>query len=102
MTTESGSITVERVAALKDALRSYVIVIDGEERGGLKPGEKRTFEVAPGPHVVAARISWTGSGDVQVEVPPGGEIRLMVQLAGHPLNPWREFTSTKYLRLEAE
>ena len=40
------------------------------------------FPASPGPHIVAARIDWSGNPEVTVHVPPGGQVTLEVEPAG--------------------
>jgi hypothetical protein len=80
---QAGHISVERPRGYYVAVfRRYKILIDGKKVGAVKRGKTVSFAVIPGPHVVAARIDWSGSPQVTVHVPPGGQITLDVEPAG--------------------
>jgi hypothetical protein len=91
-------IIVERPKIVRDRLRKYVIEIDGVEAGRLASGETRTFSVAPGEHKVRARISWTGSREVSVDLAQGSVVHLLVKpAAGNPME--KALTNNGYLNL---
>jgi hypothetical protein len=80
---EPGQITVERPSGCAVAIfRRYRILVDGKEAGTVKRDQSVSFTVAPGPHIVVARIDWSGSPETTVHVPPGGHIKLDVEPAG--------------------
>jgi hypothetical protein len=73
-----GTIEFEREGGYyRDALRAYVIVVDGAAVGRVRAGERESVEVAAGAHEVYVHISrlWRSPG-VRVEVPAGGLVRL--------------------------
>ncbi len=87
----------------RDALRSYILEVDGLARGRIKPGQSVAVDLDPGPHAVRARISWTGSPRLEVALKPGQTVRLRVEPAGTPAQAWwRVMGRTRYLRLSAE
>jgi hypothetical protein len=93
-----GQIAVERPGGYYvAAFRRYRIMLDGKKVGALRRGETVSFPVRPGPHIVAARIDWSGSPDVTVHVPPGGQVTLEVEPAGDAFA--RMFSADKMLTL---
>lgn len=82
---ESGEIVVERPKGYYVAVyRRYRILIDDREVGAVKRGETLRTTVTTGPHTVAARIDWSGSPAVEVNVPPGGRVALDVEPSSDP------------------
>jgi len=93
----SGLIVVSRPKGYyQDTLRSYRILIDGNEVGRIKRGETLPVTIPSGRHVVAAKIDWTGSPEVEVNVPPGGRVAATVK-PGDPIRGF--FAKDKYLTL---
>ncbi|WP_147251470.1 hypothetical protein [Blastococcus sp. TBT05-19] len=81
----SGEIIVERPKGYYVAVyRRYRILIDGRKVGAVKRGETLRTTVTAGPHTVAARIDWSGSPAVEVNVPPGGQVALDVEPSNDP------------------
>ena len=79
----AGQIVVERPGGYYVAvLRGYRIFVDGTKVATVRNGRTVSFTVAPGPHVVAARVDWSGSPAVPVHVPAGGRVTLDVEPAG--------------------
>lgn len=54
----------------------------------LRPGQAETVRVRPGPHSIQARMDWTSSSLLSVELPKNGKIRVEVSL------PWSAFWRT--------
>jgi len=65
----------------RDLLRSYRLEVDGELRGTVRRGQVLELEVPAGSHAVRARIDWTGSPDIVVDVQPGGSVTVVVEPA---------------------
>ena len=63
-------ISVTRDSGYADALRAYQVVLDGRELGDLRPGETRTFDVAPGAHTLTMKIDWCGSKPLEIALAP--------------------------------
>lgn len=61
-------IRITRASQYADGARAYRIVIDGVERGKIKRGETKEFEVENGVHTVCAKMDWCGSPELCVEV----------------------------------
>ena len=108
-----GLIRIQRRQVLKDVLRRYTVLIDGERVGKLSPFRTGSYPVAPGRHTVQLRIAGTGksqSDDISVEV-ARGETRLMrtapSSLKGMLYLPLAIFNPRKYaprpwIRLETK
>jgi hypothetical protein len=96
-TSPSGELVVSRPAGwYQDLLRRYEVVVDGRVAGRLRRGEELRVDVPAGRHRVQARIDWTGSPPVEVDVPPSGTVTVTVT----PDDPVRGlFSSDRYLRL---
>lgn len=70
------AIEIHRRKGWRDKFRKYRVVIDGNEVGRLRERDTGTYAVEPGAHEVMARIDWTGSPALLIEVPVGGVVRL--------------------------
>jgi len=94
---DTGTIVVSRPAGgYRDLLRRYRIEVDGVEQGTVKRGEQLTTSAACGARRVRARIDWTGSPDVEVQVPPEATVTLVVTNRGNA------FGRRSYLYLSVE
>jgi hypothetical protein len=81
----------------QDATRSYRVEVDGREVGRLKPGETLEVPVSAGRHSVAARIDWSGSPAVNLDLNDGDRIDLTVKPSA---NGWTKlFTRSGWLSL---
>jgi hypothetical protein len=97
----SGRIVVDRPSAgSRNLLRRYNIKVDGELVGTIRRGGRLAVEVSPGSHHVEARIDWTGSPRVEVNVVDGTDAHLTVRPAGNPFQGYQAYTKHGYLRLE--
>jgi hypothetical protein len=96
-----GTLVLRRPAARwRDRLRAYRIEVDGETCVDLRQGESRVLELPPGPHRVRARIDWTGSPEVEVEVVAGATLECRVEPAGPAIAVlWQIFGRDQYLRM---
>lgn len=65
----------------RDVLRSYRIEVDGVFRVAVRRGQVFELEVPAGRHVVRARIDWTGSPEMVVDVHPGSSVTAVVEPA---------------------
>lgn len=84
----------------RDLMRSYVVVLDGKQVGRVGKGEEVTVAIAPGRHVVRARIDWTGSPEIEFTVEAGGRAAFCVGAAGGPFRLDQMFSRGRYLTLE--
>lgn len=83
-----------------DQLRAYSVLVDGKRVGSLKQDEVVTVELATGEHEVQARIDWTGSKKLTINIEADFETRLEVVPAGNAVTWWRGFFSrTRWLDL---
>jgi hypothetical protein len=62
----------------KDRLRAYKVVVDGRVVGKIKRGETKSFELEPGQHEVYAKIDWTQSQTLRIDVGAGDKVDLTV------------------------
>jgi len=80
--------------------RAYKIRVDGESAQKIRAGQYVVFDQPSGHYTVDARIDWTGSEEVGVDVFAGSVVHLRVGLAGSPLSfVWRALTSHGCLQL---
>lgn len=100
---DSARIVVRRPpGGARDLLRKYWIEVDGTRVGTLSRGDTAEFAVVPGTHRVRARIDWTGSAPLRLELAPGEVVRLRVEPGGTVFRADQLFRRTGYLRLSAE
>lgn len=64
---------------MRDAGRSYRIELDGEPHGHVGPGETQVWKVPPGKYRVQAKIDWTGSAPLEVDLVEGTTVWLAVE-----------------------
>jgi hypothetical protein len=97
----AGQILVERPkGGSRDLLRRYNVKIDGELVGKIRRGGRLAFAVSPGHHHVQARIDWTGSPQVEVNVIDGTDVHLTVRPSGNAFQWYQAGTKHGYLKLE--
>jgi predicted molibdopterin-dependent oxidoreductase YjgC len=70
-------IQVRRDGSMRDALRAYKVVVDGETRGKIKRGKSISIDVEPGAHEVHMKLDWTKSSSVDLSLAEGEEARLV-------------------------
>jgi hypothetical protein len=101
MASRGAVISIRRSSGhYQDATRSYRIDVDGRQVGHLKPGESMEVPVAVGGHSVVARIDWSGSPAVHVDLGDGDELHLVVKPSA---NGWTKlFSRSGWLSLERE
>ena len=64
-----AKLTIKRTSGdYRDLFRSYKVLVDGEPVGKLRPGAQLHVEVPAGRHDVQARIDWSGSEVLVIEV----------------------------------
>lgn len=59
-----GMITITRDSGYADRLRKYKVLLDDVEIGEISNGETKSFEVAPGEHILQLKIDWACSNEV--------------------------------------
>ena len=87
-----ATVRVRRDADSAGYFRRIVIEVDGAVVARLRPGHEETVRVAAGRHVVRARMDWTSSAPVEVQVEEHDEIGLttsfpwtaLVDMVGRP------------------
>lgn len=101
LATGLGRIVVGRPAGgLRDGVRTYRIRVDGETRGKLRPAQYVVLDQPSGHYTVDARIDWTGSDEVGVDVFEGSVVHLKVEPRGSIWSQlWQALTPRGYLRL---
>jgi hypothetical protein len=57
-------------------LRTFKIDVDGKRVGHVSAGQRRVFTVSPGSHVVRARLDWSRSRSVELDL-AAGEIAVL-------------------------
>ena len=73
----SGMLTLAREPSKwKDRLRAYEVVVDDNVIAKIKGGEQLDLPLAAGRHAIYLKIDWCRSRVVDVDVRPGGTIRL--------------------------
>ena len=78
----SSTIRIHRThVPMRDRLRPYKVMIDGERSGTVADDHSEDFAVAPGEHIVQLRLDWTGSRTVQVNV--GSEETIILTATAH-------------------
>jgi hypothetical protein len=80
-----GTIVFLRTREGGDNRRKYKIEIDGQRVGVLHPASTLTLTVPSGIRLCRARIDWTGSETVEIEVAPDEEVRVQVARAAVPV-----------------
>lgn len=103
-TTQLASVVVERPKRgrylnVRDRWRSYWIEIDGQRVGKVRIGQRLVTPVTAGRHIVRARIDWTGSPKVHVDLHSGEEVVLNVHPAGGPLDTSQVIGRDEWLAL---
>lgn len=63
-----AQVTVSRVKRLRDAGRSYKVVVDGDTVAKVAGGKAATFDVAPGPHRIHCSIDGRSSPEIEFDV----------------------------------
>ena len=64
---KTGTVIVHRGNSMQDMLRSYKILIDGNEVGKIKQNEEQQYELKYGKHVIQFKIDWKGSKLLEFE-----------------------------------
>lgn len=100
MPTAQARIIIDRPSGLyRDAIRSYVVTVDGDRRGTIRAGAQLVLDVPPGVHRFEARIDWARSKELVVDAQPGADVRVTVEPGGNAMQSWQAFTRRGYLRL---
>ena len=82
---------------MRDRLRPYKVIVDGERSGTIRDNHVEDFDVAPGEHRVQLKIDWSGSPIVQVSVESGNTAVLRASAHESTRSPMRDaFHSVKH------
>lgn len=65
-------VTISRVKRLRDAGRSYKVLLDGEAVGKVAGGKSLSFEATPGEHVLQCSIDGATSPEIRFTGGEGG------------------------------
>lgn len=65
---KTGTVIVHRGTSMQDMLRSYKVLIDGNEVGKIKQNEEQQYELNYGKHVIQFKIDWKGSKLLEFEL----------------------------------
>jgi hypothetical protein len=68
----------------RDRFRSYVVMLDGQEVGHVKRGERLEFTITPGRHQVFLKIDWCRSRTVEVDAGSHDVIEMTCAPGGSP------------------
>jgi hypothetical protein len=95
---DSSIIRIHRThVPMRDRLRPYKVMIDGERSGSVRDNHTEDFEVAPGEHNVQLKIDWSGSAKVQLNVESGAIALLRASAHESGRSPIRDvFNSAKH------
>lgn len=63
-----GTVIIHRGTSMQDMLRSYKILIDGNEVGKIKQNEQKQYDLNYGSHVIQFKIDWKGSKLLKFEL----------------------------------
>ena len=77
-----ATIRVRRGTDSAGLFRRMVIEVDGAVVARLRPKGEEIIELAAGRHVVRARMDWTSSAPVEVQLEEGDQVELLTSL------PW--------------
>ena len=88
------------VSPIRDALRRYKILVDGETVGTLRRDETLDLRLTRAVHRVEARLDWTGSGPLLLDLFDGEPRRLEVAPNGSGATAFGQvFSRDRYLIL---
>lgn len=96
-----ATLRVIRRSSALDALRPYLIYVNGAELGSVAQDSVVDFQVPSGPLLIEAYCDWAGSPPLTVEVAPNDRIDIEVANAWRPMRAlWTfAFRPNSYLTL---
>jgi hypothetical protein len=100
--THPGTVTIEReVTGMRDRLRDYRVMIDGQESGRVAEGEAWSGKVEPGSHQVFLKLDWCRSPIMEFEVTEGQIVTFRCRPGGGPFSglPDSLFRRNRYIAL---
>jgi hypothetical protein len=80
------TISVSRDSGYADRLRDYRVLLDGTEIGRIGNGGQKSFEIAPGHHVLIIKVDWCRSNIVSFDLADGKSAQFK---CGSSLRGWR-------------
>ncbi|MDZ4836823.1 MAG: hypothetical protein SGJ27_23830 [Candidatus Melainabacteria bacterium] len=83
---ENGWIEIKRTSQHFAKIRTIKIFLDGVEVHGIKDGESKILEVAPGAHTLHAKIDWCKTPEVSIQTVAGETNTLM---CGSNITGWK-------------
>jgi len=78
----------------RDLLRSYKVLVDGEEVATIKRGQRLPLPVAAGQHVLTLTIDWCRSRPFQLDLASGESLELTCAPAG------ADFSDDNYIEIK--
>jgi hypothetical protein len=73
----TGVLTLTRApGGLKDRGRAYQVVVDNSVIGKIRKGEQLDLPLASGRHVIYLKVDWCRSRELEVDMRPGGSVKL--------------------------
>ena len=80
-----GSIAIQRAQDSAGLLRRMVVELDGVVVARLRPGASCTVSVPDGQHTLRARMDWTRSAPLELEIGGEGAVKIEVALGWRAL-----------------
>jgi hypothetical protein len=71
-----GTLSITRTSQYTNSHRRCSILVDGIHAADVSDGETARIQVDDGIHEVVAKLDWCRSKPLEVEVEPGGQVRL--------------------------
>jgi hypothetical protein len=99
---DGAVIEVERLSSSwTDRFRSYVVRIDGAERGRLRSGEVARFGVESGHHRLQLKVDWATSLEIEADLAPSEVARFQCKPRDNALTSvyWSTIGYRKYIEL---
>jgi hypothetical protein len=79
---------MQRASRAVDALRSYRVMLDGEEVGRIRDGERATYEVASGRHELFLKLDWCRSPALAIDLGQEEKALLECEPSGSLATGW--------------
>ncbi len=72
-------IVLRRSSEWINRLRSFKVIIDGQQLGSIANGATSDFRLSPGKHLVQCKVDWCGSRAFEVDLKEGENAYLLVK-----------------------
>ena len=97
-----ATLVVARPKAYMDKVRSYRIMLDGQEIGRIKDGSEESLTIPAGQHELQLKIDWAVSPTATFNVGEGEIVRFNCKPKGNPLTAlyYASFGRKNYIMLE--